>query len=198
MRKFKKQLTLALAVAMTLAMGITASAAPSPAASVQEAIVLAKEAIVVPEGSTVVVKNITAVAADSPARTTLVDQVKSLESTGLAVEKVILMDLEADGSGEVEFKVGSEYAGKKVYARHFNGTSWDDIGSAVVNADGSVTFTFASFSPVALVVATEAAAADSAVSPKTGENMTILAVQFLAMASIATLFVAGKRAKRTN
>ena len=197
MRKFKKQLTLALAVVMTLAMGITASAAPSPAGRVQDAVVLSEDAVVVPAGSTVVVKSISAVAADSPARTTLVDEVKGLEATGLSVEKVILMDLEADGSGEVEFKVGSEYTGKTVYARHFNGTSWDDIGSAVVSADGTITFTFKSFSPVALVIATEGGA-DSAVSPKTGENMTILAVQFLAMASIVTLFVAGRKTRKTN
>lgn len=216
MRKIKKQLALLLALVMCLAMGITANAAPSPSGETQTPAEIAKEAVIVPEGSGIKNLEITAVPSDSPARASITALIEAITATGVKVEKSILVDITAEGSGEVQFNVGKEYAGQHVYLKHYNGTSWEDAGSGVVSAEGIVTFVLKDFSPYAILItstksATPAASStssesssssssttDSSKSPKTGETMTILAVELLAAACVATVIIAGKKVKRVN
>lgn len=199
-------------------MGLTANAAPSPSGTAQNPASITADDASVPEGSGITDLQITTVPADSPARTSVAAQVEGMKTAGIPVQKVILAEITAKGSGMVQFNVGKEYAGNHVYLKHYNGTAWEDIGSGIVSKDGIVSFTLKDFSPYAIMITsvkdaapasskgsssssttdTASTTAATAASPKTGETMTILAVELLAVVCVITAIVAGKKVRRAN
>lgn len=214
LRKAKKQIALVLALVMCLAMGLTANAAPSPTGTPQDPANISENHVSVPEGSGVTNLKIGEVPADSPARASLAAHIEGMSAK---IERVILVDITAEGSGLVQFFVGKEYAGNHVYLKHYNGTAWEEVGSGVVSKDGMVSIAVKEFSPYAIVItsvkdaapaagttggtssATTTSTTDgSATSPKTGETMTILAVELLAAACLVTAIVAGKKVRKAN
>ncbi|MDD3141936.1 MAG: LPXTG cell wall anchor domain-containing protein [Lachnospiraceae bacterium] len=96
-----------------------------------------------------------------------------------------IMDLEApEGTVfpiTVTLNVAGVKAGMAIHVLHWNGTAWEEVSATA--GDGTVTATFSSLSPVA-IVAEKAASTTAAKSPKTGE---VNYVMFAAMISIIAL-----------
>lgn len=210
MKNFRRALALVFALALTFAMGITAMANPSPVASVNDW----SNDVTVPAGSSVVITG-TADVSDAVWDSLVADFDAFNKSQGRGYDAVWCFDLQATGSGAVDFNLGTFAAGQTVTCRHFNEATqtWELIGNAVVGSNGIVTFSFSSFSPVALYfdspdknagTATASAAttaalaktatANSATSPKTGDM--IFVVELFALACVATAAFAAKKAKQ--
>ena len=208
MKNLRRAFALVLALALTFAMGITAMANPSPTGKIQNETVLTKTEVTAPAGSSVLIGGIVAIGKSDPVRTSLDSEVSA---AGVAVEKLFLMEVQATGSGEVQFYVGKEYAGKTVICWHYSVTAgkWEKIGTGTVDANGYCKFSFTSFSPVALTIAagaatttattattaaTKATTATATTSPKTGDM--IFVVELFALACLATAVIAGRKAKQ--
>lgn len=210
MKNFRRALALVCALALTFAMGITAMANPSPVADPVNWTGFAS----VPAGSSVVITGVTDVA-DSVWDSLFATLDEFNKSEGRGYDAICLFDIQATGAGAVNFDLGTWAAGQTVTCRHFNEATqtWERIGNAVVGSDGIVTFSFSSFSPVAIYLdspdknagtATASAAttaalaktatANSATSPKTGDM--IFVVELFALACVATAAFAAKKAKQ--
>lgn len=186
--KAKKLTALVLAVVCAMALGMTAFAAGSPSAgSVGSSAASATDA----DGNAVKVTfGSSSVAAPSGA-----DLQKLLGDAfveGMAVRNV--MDVSVpDGTVfpvTITFNVSGVTADSHVAVLHYNGSAWEVVSSKAGN--GTVTATFDSLSPVAIV--TDAAdsagsAASGDASPKTGEPAVALigVVALLAAAGVCGL-----------
>lgn len=188
--KAKKLTALVLAVVCAMALGMTAFAAGSPSAgSVGSSAASATDkngnAVEVTFGSTSVA---------APSGT---DLQKLLEEAGVFVEGMAVrnvMDVSVpDGTAfpvTITFNVSGVTADSHVAVLHYNGSAWEVVSSEAGN--GTVTATFESLSPVAIV--TDAAdsagsAASGDASPKTGEPAVALigVVALLAAAGVCGL-----------
>ena len=168
--KAKKLTALVLAVVCAMALGMTAFAAGSPSAgSVGSSAASATDkngnAVEVTFGSS-------SVAAPSGA-----DLQKPLGDAfveGMAVRNV--MDVSVpDGTAfpvTITFNVSGVTADSHVAALHYNGSAWEVVSSKAGN--GTVTATFTSLSPVAIVTDAAGSAASGDASPKTGEPAVAL------------------------
>lgn len=192
MSKLRKVVALVSVVAMLFAITTTIYAADSAEAVIQQATVLEESAITVPEGSTVVVSAVKVVEPTEESVKALVDIVKEL---AFQPETTVLMEVEATGSGDVTFNVGIENAGKAVACRHYNEDTgeWEDLGVGNVDASGNVTFTFTSFSPVALFISSSAEIPVEETSPNTGDNDIIFLIELLALVAVTVAVVARKK-----
>lgn len=183
--KAKKLTALVLAVVCAMALGMTAFAAGSPSAgSVGSSAASATDkngnAVEVTFGSS-------SVAAPSGA-----DLQKLLGDAfveGMAVRNV--MDVSVpDGTAfpvTITFNVSGVTADSHVAVLHYNGSAWEVVSSKA--GDGTVTATFTSLSPVAIVTDAAGSAASGDASPKTGEPAVALigVVALLAAAGVCGL-----------
>ena len=183
--KAKKLIALVLAVVCAMALGMTAFAAGSPSAgSVGSSAASATDkngnAVEVTFGSS-------SVAAPSGA-----DLQKLLGDAfveGMAVRNV--MDVSVpDGTAfpvTITFNVSGVTADSHVAVLHYNGSAWEVVSSKAGN--GTVTATFTSLSPVAIVTDAAGSAASGDASPKTGEPAVALigVVALLAAAGVCGL-----------
>lgn len=183
--KAKKLTALVLAVVCAMALGMTAFAAGSPSAgSVGSSAASATDkngnAVEVTFGSS-------SVAAPSGA-----DLQKLLGDAfveGMAVRNV--MDVSVPEGTEfpvtITFNVSGVTADSHVAVLHYNGSAWEVVSSKAGN--GTVTATFTSLSPVAIVTDAAGSAASGDASPKTGEPAVALigVVALLAAAGVCGL-----------
>ena len=168
--KAKKLTALVLAVVCAMALGMTAFAAGSPSAgsvgsSAASATDKNGDAVEVTFGSS-------SVAAPSGA-----DLQKLLGDAfveGMAVRNV--MDVSVPAGTEfpvtITFNVSGVTADSHVAVLHYNGSAWEVVSSKAGN--GTVTATFTSLSPVAIVTDAAGSAASGDASPKTGEPAVAL------------------------
>ena len=87
--------------------------------------------------------------------------------------QVVSIAYTADVSVVITFSVSGLTSDMKVVVLHYNGSAWETVDSTVSN--GSVTATFTSLSPVAVVVAADQAVGGTTSAPKTGESNMIVA-----------------------
>lgn len=91
---------------------------------------------------------------------------------------------------DITFAVAGLTTDMKVAVLHYNGSEWETVKSTV--ATGSVTATFTSLSPVAIVVAADEAVGGST-APKTGEtNMIVAAGAVIVIAGIGAYLATRK------
>lgn len=210
----KKLFALLCAVTMTFAMSLTAFAAPSVNTGdvVEEEDdddeeEEAKETVVVEDVKTADGQQITVAVVEDFAKTTTVTstveatisavtsdtakaaaaQAKAVVGDNAALATVVDLSV-PEGTGEASFtlNVPKVAAGQSVTILHQkkDGT-WETIKPTNV-ANGSVTFTLTSYSPVAVVI--------NATAPKTGDM--VMAVAALAMVSLTGSAAALKKAKK--
>lgn len=80
----------------------------------------------------------------------------------------------------------------KLIVLHYNGTEWEKVTVDAVG-DGTVTATFESLSPVAIVVEKTAASAAGTTSPKTGTSPVVMMAIFGAVICMAGAVVLTKK-----
>lgn len=169
MKKFVKLAAAVLSAAMVLGSALTVSAAVSTstvsATATDVSAVVAKTA----DGKTVTVSTVTetVVTEAQKAAVALVGQSASLNAGTVQVEKVFELTAEINGPTDITMEVPGITAGQKIAVLHqkADGT-WESVPVKSVAA-GSVTATFTSLSPVAIV---------SYASPKTGESVPAAAI----------------------
>lgn len=93
---------------------------------------------------------------------------------------------------KVTFDVAGVASGSKVIVLHYNGTEWEKVTVDAVG-DGTVTATFESLSPVAIVVEKTAASAAGTTSPKTGTSPVVMMAIFGAVICMAGAVVLTKK-----
>ena len=178
----KKVLTIAAVLVMILALSLSAFAA-----ELSYSVSYGDQTVSVSGGS------VTISSADKNATNedALLD---AIEQAGIAADaKVVVLDF-APSAG-VTFPAVVKFAVDDVNALsailHWNGTAWETI-SFTKNADGTVSATFNSLSPVALVYGAAAAPAGPATtpagpqrSPQTGYNTVLWIIMAAAMVSLA-------------
>lgn len=168
----KKLYSVLLVVALSAAMVLPVIAAPSPKA---EAVAPASVVQVA-----VADANVAVLASDVKAEVaSVVSNPTHLTNLGvnLSAKLVSSFDLSYDGeipAGGVQIpvKVTNAKAGDYVYLLHRSSVDghWEVVGQGYLGADLTVTGTFTSFSPVAVLVVDSANAAAAGVkAPKTGE-----------------------------
>ncbi len=178
----KKVLTIAAVLVMILALSLSAFAA-----ELSYSVSYGDQTVAV-NGGTVTVSSADKNATNEDA---LLD---AIEQAGIAADaKVVVLDF-APSAG-VTFPAVVTFAVDDVNALsailHWNGTAWETI-SFTKNADGTVSATFNSLSPVALVYGAAAAPAGPATtpagpqrSPQTGYNTVLWIIMAAAMVSLA-------------
>lgn len=213
----KKKIAAILSAAMVFVMGsTTVFAATSPVAEGVTPATL-KEAVssVTVAGETVEVGEITT------SELTSASEVAKTFVTGDVTSAAIVAAFDVPtGSGEATFAVNGVAAGDSIVILHWNGTEWEKITPSSV-ADGKVTATFSSFSPVVIVklatetglvvdptaipgwgspqgnaAATTTATSETVASPQTGETASILPL--LAVICMAGVVVCGKKVSVAN
>ena len=197
----KKLMAVILSVMMLVCFAATAVAAPAPSPSADvkistvTAVVDGKEVEVdlanlkvTPMDSSVkeelnTADKLTAIAGDA-AKDMVLARMFEVTYTGPAFEKIT-----------ITFEVAGVKAGENVLVLHKAGDAWETITPDKVE-NNSVTATFTSLSPVAILVNNTSTAATSATSPKTGIDMSMAAVEVMAVAFVGLAVVAGKKSKR--
>ena len=192
--------TVGLIAAMVSCIGMTAFAAPSPAAST---VVTAVSSATDTDGNAVNVS----ITSEIPAEYT---QAVADIKTEAKLKEVIGSDFNANMTvAEVTAPEGAKFplkitfvmkgvtASSKVQILHYNrsASAWEKIDTTV--ADGTVTGTFSSLSPVAFVVdkTTLTSATGTATSPATSAT-AVSAVAVLGLAAVAVAFGLKKKAVR--
>ena len=193
--------TVGLIAAMVSCIGMTAFAAPSPAAST---VVTAVSNATDTDGNAV---NVSITSEIPPEYTQAVADIK----TEAKLKEVIGSDFNATVADvkEVTAPEGAKFplkitfvmkgvtASSKVQILHYNrsASAWEKIDTTV--ADGTVTGTFSSLSPVAFVVdkTTLTSATGTATSPATSAT-AVSAVAVLGLAAVAAAFGLKKKAVR--
>ena len=193
--------TVGLIAAMVSCIGMTAFAAPSPAAST---VVTAVSSATDTDGNAVNVS----ISSEIPAEYT---QAVADIKTEAKLKEVLGSDFNANMTvadvKEVTAPEGAKFplkitfamkgvtASSKVQILHYNGSAWEKIDTTV--ADGTVTGTFGSLSPVAFVVdkTTLTSATGTATSPATSAT-AVSAVAVLGLAAVAAAFGLKKKAVR--
>ena len=126
----------------------------------------------------------------NPTKTATADDVATVIGAGYASVETV----EVTATGEVTFpvtivfKVDGAKDGMTGYAMHYTGSAWEKLDAKV--GDGTMTVTFSSLSPVALVLST----ASTTKSPDTSNTTGIAVAGIIMMAALAGfVFVASKR-----
>lgn len=184
--KVRKLTALVLAVVCAMALGMTAFAAGSPSASG----VAGKVTSAVDENGNPVEVTVTETSQAAPSAAELKELLGDDFVEGMKV--VDVMDVHSDVTPvTITFSVPGVTADSNVAVLHYNGSAWEVVDSKAGNA--SVTATFKSLSPVAIVADT-AEAGTGAASPKTGEPATVAVVGGIALLAAAAAFGLKKRA----
>ncbi len=172
MKKFVKLAAVILSAAMVSGSALTVSAAVSTSTVSATAADVADVAAKTADGKAVTVAAVTeaVVTEAQKAAVALVGQSAGLNAGTVQVEKVFELAAEISGPTDITLEVPGITAGQKIAVLHqkADGT-WESVPVKGVAA-GSVTATFTSLSPVAIV---------SYASPKTGEGMPAAAVAAL-------------------
>ncbi len=166
MKKFSKIAVAVAAAVMVLGSSMTAFAATSTSTVAATATDVSAVAATMEDGTAVTVSNVTeAVVTDAQkAAVALVGQSAATNAGTVQVEKVFELTAAISGPTNITIAVPGVTAGQKVAVLHqkADGT-WESVPVTNVSA-GSVTATFTSLSPVAIV---------SYASPKTGESFPV-------------------------
>lgn len=187
--KVRKLTALVLAVVCAMALGMTAFAAGSPSASG----VAGKVTGAVDKDGNAVEVTVTEASQAAPSAAEVKDLLGDNFVEGMKVVDVMDVSVPAGTVFPVDitFSVPGVTAGSNVAVLHYNGSAWEVVPSSAGN--GSVTGTFESLSPVAIVADT-AEAGTGAASPKTGEPATVAVVGGIALLAAAAAFGLKKRA----
>ena len=154
-----------------------------------EKLVIAEDAITAPEGVTVTVEQVTATvlkeaaaqAAEAIENITVADDMK------VTAAIAAIMDLNVEFTGEevtLTFAVPEIKAGERIIVLHKGVNGWEEIAGAVAG-EGTVTATFTSFSPIAIVKV-------AATAEKTG---VVSVLPMIALAGLAGAAVCGKKSR---
>lgn len=189
--KAKKLTTMILAAVCAMAFGMTAFAAGSASTSgVAGNIISATDA----NGNAVEI-TVSETSEPAPSADVLKELLQGNFVEGMRVVDVMDVSVIGDVTFPVTltFQVPGVTADSNVAVLHYNGTAWEVVPSQA--GDGTVTATFESLSPVAIV--TDAAAADGAVSgttsPKTGERAAIAGAGIVALFALTAAVGLKKR-----
>lgn len=173
MKKFSKIAVAVMAAVMVFGSSMTAFAATSTSTVAATAADVSAVSAVTADGTAVTVSAVTeAVVTDAQkAAVALVGQSAAANAGAVQVEKVFELTAAISGPTDITISVPGVTAGQKVAVLHqkADGT-WESIPVKNVSA-GSVTATFTSLSPVAVV---------SYASPKTGESFPVAGVVCIA------------------
>lgn len=172
MKKLQKWLVLAMAATMVMGTCLTASAATSTATVSATATEVSAVSATTADGTAVTVSAVTeSVVTDAQkAAVSLVGG----SAGSVQVEKVFELTASISGPTDITIAVPGVTAGQKVAVLHQKSDgAWESVPVTNV-ASGSVTATFTSLSPVAIV---------TYASPKTGEVVSMVAV--LALIALA-------------
>lgn len=194
--------TVGLIAAMVSCIGMTAFAAPSPAAST---VVTAVSSATDADGNAVNVSITSEIPAEyTQAVADIKTEAKLKEVLGsdfnanmtVADVKEVTAPEGAKFPLKITFAMKGVTASSKVQILHYNGSAWEKIDTTV--ADGTVTGTFSKLSPVAFVVdkttLTSATGTATAASPSTATAASAVAV--LGLAAVAAAFGLKKKAVR--
>ena len=154
-----------------------------------EKLVIAEDAITAPEGVTVTVEQVTATvlkeaaaqAAEAIENITVADDMK------VTAAIAAIMDLNVEFTGEevtLTFAVPEIKAGERIIVLHKGVNGWEEIAGAVAG-EGTVTATFTSFSPIAIVKV-------AATAEKTG---VVSVLPMIAVVGLAGAAVCGKKSR---
>ncbi|MEF2639224.1 MAG: hypothetical protein UIT84_04290 [Lachnospiraceae bacterium] len=197
----KKLMAVILSVMMLVCFAATAMAAPAPSPSADVKISTVK-AVVDGKEVEIDLSNLKITVTDSAVKEELNTSDKIAAIAGDAAKDMALARLfEVTYTGSafekitITFEVAGVKAGENVLVLHKAGDAWETITPDSVD-NNSVTATFTSLSPVAILVNYTSNAATSATSPKTGADMSMVAVEVMAVAFVGLAVVAGKKAKR--
>ena len=193
--------TVGLIAAMVSCIGMTAFAAPSPAAST---VVTAVSSATDTDGNAVNVSitseippEYTQAVADIKTEAKLKEVIGSDFNMTVADVKEVTAPEGAKFPLKITFVMKGVTASSKVQILHYNrsASAWEKIDTTV--ADGTVTGTFSSLSPVAFVVdkTTLTSATGTATSPATSAT-AVSAVAVLGLAAVAAVFGLKKKAVR--
>ena len=168
----KKLYSLIMAGVLMAALVVPAFAAPSPAA----------DAVKAGSNVTVSVEGVKTKAASQPLAKAVVELTKTeehMKNLGIAgSDLVVAAVLEVSFDGEIPaggvkipFVVSNAKSGDYVYILHrMESGQWQVVGQGYLGADLTITGTFTSFSPVALIIGEAPSGSGSTTkAPKTGE-----------------------------
>lgn len=176
--KAKKLTALLSAMVLALALGMTAFAAGS-----------ASTGGVTSDATSDVPVTISSTNVAGPSVADLQQILGSAFVEGMHVIDVIDVSVPAGTEMPVEitFSVPGVTANSNVAVLHYDGSKWETSSVSGVSAgNGTITATFASLSPVALVADTAASSSSSSTaSPKTGESTTVVLIGGIALLAAA-------------
>ena len=178
----KKLLRIAVVLGLVMCLSVTAFASSVGAPGIGGATM---------NGQPVEVKESPATVTPSVAEAAAAVKVDGVKAEDLTVAWVMNLSVEIpEGSSvTITFDVPNAAANQKVFVLHYDGTDWEKVGEGTGK---SVTATFTSLSPVAIVLektaATPTPGGDKPTSPQTGMDMTLIYVGvavFLAAGAVA-------------
>ena len=166
----RKLYSVLLVVALTVAMVLPVFAAPSPAAEAKTAKEAATVAVADAEVQ-VLTKEVLAAVNDVVTNPTHLKNLGVSTNAKLAAAFDLEIEIpEGQTSVSVPIKVNNAKVGDYAIILHRKADGqWEKVGEGFLGADMTVTGTFTSFSPVAVMVVDAAAAKTGVKAPKTGE-----------------------------
>ena len=166
----KKLYSVLLVVALTVAMVLPVFAAPSPSAEVKTAKEAATVAVAGADVKVLTTEVLTAVK-DVVTNPTHLQNLGVSTAAKLAAAFDLKIEIPAgQTSVSVPIKVNNAKVGDYAVILHRRADGqWEKVGEGFLGADMTVTGTFTSFSPVAIMVVDAAAASAGVKAPKTGE-----------------------------
>lgn len=192
----KKFLSLISAVVLTMAMSVTAFAAESQTAADVVAATASGQEITAETLDTFVaattlstdVEGATITVVSTAQAATLVAQANAIVGSNASIATMVDINV-PEGTGTATFTLGvpSLVSGQSVSVLHLKSDGTVEALPVSDVANGSVTFTMSSYSPVAVVV--------NAVAPKTNDVNGIV-VMLIAVAGLAGAYAFGKKAVR--
>lgn len=207
MKKLSTALALGLAMALTL--GMTAFAAESPTT----------EGVAAGEKVTVAESTVTVTNAVADTQVAQISDGTAAKQAGVddSAKSISVFDLKLkdgqtipEGGLKVTFTLPAgtfDTGSYDYYVLHFNGTTWEKVDSSVGSSE-TITATFKSLSPIAIVkvekagdddddddttVAVNTTADGSAASPKTADTVSVAGI--IALAALACAVVTAKRTR---
>jgi len=181
----KKLYSLFIAGVLMAALVFPAFAAPSPVAEVKPSTSSAtvEDAIKAGTTDTVSVEGVSYKAASKPLYDAVIELAKTAEhmqnlgiaGSNIVVKQVVEVSFDKDnipaGGVKIPFKVADAKSGDYAYILHrLESGQWEVVGQGYLGDDLTITGTFTSFSPVAIVIGDAPSGTGStAKAPKTGE-----------------------------
>lgn len=197
--KMKKLAALGAAMVMSLALGLTAFASSSPvstgSSSVKGAVDKNGNAVRVELTGNVDSAIVNAIKSESALKAVLGDAYVE----GMTVVDVVEVDYKGSTDAfpiTVTFNVPGVTSSTKVALLHYNYTegAWKADVTDVKAGNGTITGTFSSFSPVAIVA--DKSAADSSVkSPKTGETTMPIVMMAIGVLAVGGVYVMSRKSR---